>query len=271
MSELRGGSKEQYRSAEEVLRAVLGKLPEESSTDPNRKKKDIGTDREVWLRKNREQIRSIVESAFDGDKNNENKKKEWLLEALFSYRNFQQLKLSSDKINCTGLDLLKFVGIPGREGSGEFREFVNNIFPEQAGTLEIMDADHGKDMSYKEKREELFKKPDYVKSTENDIRKLLEILGDDPELEGGRQRLASLLVQDSSENKEEAGLVFSRMWRSVKPIEEAVVKEYVFNEKTFKEISVLPEFNFSLERARQIYFSGIRKLRRYFQKDSTLD
>jgi hypothetical protein len=50
-------------------------------------------ERETWIKENKAKIRELITSAFVGDPQDRDAKREWLFEALFSYRNFQQLKL----------------------------------------------------------------------------------------------------------------------------------------------------------------------------------
>lgn len=222
------------------LEAFLGTPPKEDD------------EREVWMKENKGKIREIIESGFVGDQKDKDAKRVWLFEALFSYYNFQKLRFNTGLVNCSGADLLSFLGLPsghGKEsGKDYFYDFTREIFPKESEALAWMDEKFPYHMIHKERRARVLigelNEEDKKGTTDDEIR---EVLG---------------YTKEEMQKDPVFSASIEKALKDLTPVEEIVVRFHIFEDKDFAEIGQAESLHMSGDKVRQIFYQALRKMRR---------
>lgn len=234
-----------FQNAQDRLRNLFGLVPKN------------GKDR--WFQANKEKIRNIINGGFSLSEEDVRTREEWLTEVLFSYRNFLSLEFGS----YSGADVLNALGVRNKE---EFYELVDEIFPEQGGTLLLLDVENAADVPYKDSRAQLIKSHMRPAGVVDDINQLITEMGESPNSQGAMQRLAALIngQEEPYSTVQTDPILLKKIknaWSQLSEREQRIIMERIFNEKTLQEIG--ETIGRSTERVSQIFDAALIKLRKF--------
>lgn len=234
-----------FENVQEQLRDLFGSVPIN------------GKDR--WFKANKEKIRNIINSGFSPSEADDRTREEWLTEVLFSYRNFLSLEFGS----YSGADVLNALGVVNKE---EFYELVDEVFPEQGGTLLLLDVENAQDVRYKDSRAQLIKSHMRPAGMADDISRLITEMGEGSNSQGVIQRLAALINdQEEPYSRIQTDPILLKKiknaWSRLSEQEQHIIIERIFNGKTLQEVA--ETIGRSRERVHQIFDAAVIKLRKF--------
>ncbi len=212
-------------------------------------------------RENSELLKEIIQSGHTGGAEVESAEV-WLVDILRSYRNFQNSFFQHPAYTGQGRTFLWSLGIKSPE---EFQKFVSRTFPDQRGTLLLIDQ-KGWRMNYTQDRRKAIKQIIEPGGVAEDVERYFAALEKKPhsaEAQAALQIFFGPHFRPTDEERRTDPLLFQAVQRVMSTLskrERAIVTEHVIEDKTFLEIGKV--LGISSESARKRYESTIGKIRR---------
>jgi hypothetical protein len=217
-----------------------------------------------WIKEKKAQLRDIVSSGFN--KLDEDSSQEaWLINNLRSFKVFREAEFNHKNFAGKGVDLLFKLGINNKK---EFENFVNTVFPEQAGDIIILNQEKPSAVYQKDRRNEIIEQIIRPVSATDDAERLLAELEENSESEEIKAALKTFFgpYMEPSLAAEEVPdpMVMSAVkeaWKSLSRKAQIILTERIAKDATLEEISSMKKIGVTPERVRQLYNKAIRKLR----------
>ncbi|MBP6859783.1 MAG: DEAD/DEAH box helicase family protein [Candidatus Magasanikbacteria bacterium] len=220
-------------------------------------------------RGNQAQIREIINTGLINDNTNETEDAQ-LMEVLHSYRNFQNTFFKHPAFTGYGRILLWSIGVKNKE---DFKNMVTEFFPEQRGTMLLLQADKGYLLPKKDKRREVISAAIGERSVSEDFEHLANELVKYPDSIEARQGLRTLLGPGLNEvyrledvNDPLLNRAILKAFEDLRPIEAFILIETI-NGATLKEIGERGGLRIGRERVRQILKRAVDKMRQALSKE----